>query len=99
MRVFALLFLAFLASGASAIDFSNRYRSPRNAERRVRMATELIVLHTTEAPERSSLNKLSDRGEAHYCVTEAGTVYRIVDRDRVAFHAGRSMWNGKEDVD
>ena len=63
------------------------------------MATELIVLHTTEAPERSSLNKLSDRGEAHYCVTEAGTVYRIVDRDRVAFHAGRSMWNGKEDVD
>ncbi|MBQ2624907.1 MAG: N-acetylmuramoyl-L-alanine amidase [Kiritimatiellae bacterium] len=99
MRVFALLFLAFLASGASAIDFSNRYRSPRNAERRVRKSTELIVLHTTEAPARSSLNKLCERGEAHYCVTEDGTVYRIVDRDRVAFHAGRSMWNGKEDAD
>ena len=99
MRVFALLFLAFLASGASAIDFSNRYRSPRNAERRVRKSTELIVLHTTEAPAKSSLNKLCERGEAHYCVTEVGTVYRIIDRDRVAFHAGRSMWNGKEDVD
>ena len=99
MRVFALLFLAFLASGASAIDISNRYRSPRNAERRVRKSTELIVLHTTEAPARSSLNKLCERGEAHYCVTEVGTVYRIIDRDRVAFHAGRSMWNGKEDVD
>ena len=99
MRVFALLFLAFLASGASAIDFSNRYRSPRNAERRVRNSTELIVLHTTEAPAKSSLNKLCERGEAHYCVTEVGTVYRIIDRDRVAFHAGRSMWNGKEDVD
>ena len=99
MRVFALLFLVFLAGGASALDMSNRYRSPRNAERRVRGATELIVLHTTEAPARSSLNKLCERGEAHYCVTEDGTVYRIVDRDRVAFHAGRSMWNGKEDVD
>ena len=84
---------------AAAIDFSNRYRSPRNPERRLRKSTELIVLHTTEAPARSSLNKLKDRGEAHYCVTEDGTVYRIVDRDRVAFHAGRSMWNGKEDVD
>ena len=99
MRVFALLFLAFLASGAPAIDFSNRYRSPRNAERRVRKSTELIVLHTTEAPAKSSLNKLCERGEAHYCVTEVGTVYRIIDRDRVAFHAGRSMWNGKEDAD
>lgn len=99
MRVFALLLLVSLTSGAFAIDVSNRYRSPRNPERRVRKATELIVLHTTEAPMRSSLNKLCERGEAHYCVTEAGTVYRIVDRDRVAFHAGRSMWNGKEDVD
>ena len=84
---------------AAAIDVSNRYRSPRNQERKVRTSTELIVLHTTEAPARSSLNKLCERGEAHYCVTEDGTVYRIVDRDREAFHAGRSMWNGKEDVD
>ena len=82
-----------------AIDISNRYRSPRNPERKVRASTELIVLHTTEAPARSSLNKLSDRGEAHFCVTEEGQVYAIVDRDREAFHAGRSMWNGKEDVD
>ena len=82
-----------------ALNASTRYRSPRNPERRVRASTELIVLHTTEAPARSSLNKLSDRGEAHFCVTEEGSVYAIVDRDRVAFHAGRSMWNGKEDVD
>ena len=62
-------------------------------------ATRLIVLHTTEAHARSSLNKLSERGEAHYCVTEKGEAYRIVDRDREAFHAGRSMWNAKEDCD
>ena len=99
MRTALVLALLLAASDAAAIDASNRYRSPRNPERAIRRSTELIVLHTTEAPAKSSLNKLSDRGEAHFCVTEEGGVYRIVDRDREAFHAGRSMWNGKEDVD
>ena len=95
----AAILVLMISPSAFAISASTRYRSPRNPERRVRASTELIVLHTTEAPARSSLNKLSDRGEAHFCVTEEGSVYAIVDRDRVAFHAGRSMWNGKEDVD
>jgi len=95
-----LLALAMLSCArAFAIDASDRYRSPRNPERPIRRTTELIVLHTTEAAARGSLKKLSERGECHYCVTEEGSVYRIVDRDREAFHAGRSMWNGKEDVD
>ena len=98
-RLALILSAACLASSAFALDISSRYRSPRNPERKVRASTELIVLHTTEAPARSSLNKLSERGEAHYCVTEEGGVYAIVDRDREAFHAGRSMWNGREDVD
>ena len=56
-------------------------------------------MHTTEAGARSSLNKLSERGEAHYCIDEKGVVYRIVDRNREAFHAGRSMWCGREECD
>ena len=98
-RAVLVLLSLFAVFRASALDISNRYRSPRNPERKVRASTQFIVLHTTEAPARSSLNKLSDRGEAHYCVTEVGQIYAIVDRDREAFHAGRSMWNGKEDVD
>jgi len=98
-RVVLPLVLAHVPLQSSAIEMSNRFRSPRNPERKVRQSTELIVLHTTEAPARSSLNKLCDRGECHFCVTEEGRIYRIVDRDREAFHAGRSMWNGKEDVD
>ena len=95
----AFLVSALLPARVLAINASDRYRSPRNPERKIRRSTELIVLHTTEAAERGSLIKLCDRGEAHFCVTEDGSVYRIVDRDREAFHAGRSMWNGKEDVD
>ena len=49
MRYVAALVVLFLTLGASALDVSNRYRSPRNAERRVRASTELIVLHTRKA--------------------------------------------------
>ncbi len=99
MRIFLFVILAMVADCVLAVEMSYRFRSPRNPERKVRASTELIVLHTTEAPANSSLNKLCDRGEAHFCVTEEGGVYAIVDRDREAFHAGRSMWCGKEDVD
>jgi len=96
--VFICLF-CILQVAAAPLVLKDDYRSPRNKERRLRKATTLIVLHTTEAHAKSSLNKLCERGEAHYCVVENGTVYRIIDRDREAFHAGRSMWNGKEDCD
>lgn len=99
-RVCVLAAAVLVSLHAQAIvKYSNDYRSPRNPERGIRKSTTLIILHTTEAPARSSLNKLSQQGEAHYCVVENGTVYRIVDRDREAFHAGRSMWNGKSNVD
>lgn len=98
-RIVLILAFAFCLMPAEALEVSNRYRSPRNPERKIRTSTDFIVLHTTEAPARSSLNKVSERGECHYCVTEEGTIYRIVDRDREAFHAGRSMWNAREDLD
>ena len=98
----ALLVLAlcvFVETALAAVPVVTRYRSPKNPDRPVRKATTLIVLHTTEAPAKGSLRHLSERGECHYCVTEDGTVYQIVDRHRVAFHAGTSMWNGQENVD
>lgn len=97
--VVALALCAFVQIASAAVPVVTRYRSPKNPDRPVRKATSLIVLHTTEAPAKSSLRHLSERGECHYCVTEDGTIYQIVDRHRVAFHAGTSMWNGKEDVD
>ena len=87
------------ASAFATLSFDSSYYSPRNKERSVRKATTLIVLHTTEAPSRSALRKLSDLGECHYCIDEAGRVYRIIDHRREAYHAGRSMWNGRANVD
>ena len=100
MRLFAAIAIALVCSSVMAgVSVSKRYRSPRNSEREVRKSTELIVLHTTEAPQKSSLRHVSQRGLCHYCVTEDGMIYQIIDRNRVAFHAGRSMWNAKEELD
>ncbi len=96
----ALLLVLLLACGlCHALSFSNAYVSPRNRERARRAKTQFIILHTTEAEAGSSLRKLSRNGEAHYCVDRSGKVYRIVDRDRVAYHCGTSMWSGRRNLD
>ena len=83
----------------AVLKFDNSFYSPRNAERPLRKSTTLIILHTTEAPSRSAIRKLSERGECHYGIDEQGRVYRIIDHRREAYHAGRSMWNGRTNVD
>lgn len=83
----------------AVIRFNNTFYSPRNREHSIRKSTTLIILHTTEAPSGSALRKLRDLGECHYCIDERGIVYRIIDHRREAYHAGRSMWNGRTNVD
>lgn len=83
---------------AAALDISNRF-SPKNRRRPRRPYTRYLVLHTTEGGESSSLRKLRRRGEAHYLVNRQGKVYRIIDKDKIATHAGRSMWEGRRNVD
>jgi hypothetical protein len=88
-----------VSSAFAVISFDNSFYSPRNKERDVRKSTSLIILHTTEAPSGSALHKLSDLGECNFCINEAGRVFRIIDHKREAYHAGRSMWNGRSNVD
>lgn len=84
---------------ACAFQFSNAYYSPRNPERELRRNTRYIILHTTEAPGKSSLGTLRDQGEANFCVDTDGRVYRIIDHRRTAFHCGRSMWEERVNID
>lgn len=100
-RRFSLLALVFALQpciASASLNIVSHY-SPRNRERPVRRATDLIILHTTEGPKAGSLNKLHANGEAHYMIDEQGKIYRIIHRNRVAFHAGRSMWDGRTNLD
>ena len=72
---------------------------PVNHERPYRQATSYIILHTTEGPRDGSLSKLWANGEANYMVDRAGKTSKIVDHRRAACHCGRSMWDGRENID
>jgi len=83
---------------AFGLEIQN-YLSPRNSERPQRKATCYIVLHTTEGQAAGSLKKLHANGEAHYFVDPSGKIYRIIQEDRLALHAGRSVWEGRHNID
>jgi len=99
LRVGLLVLAALVLAGAPArASLFTRY-SPANRERPLRGRTDYIVLHTTEAPGASAFRKLFRNGEAHYFVDRAGSVKPIIRRDRLACHAGRSMWRGRTNID
>jgi len=77
--------------------------SPNHAARPADTAVDVLVLHYTELPLKESLDVLTDgaqplRVSAHYVLAEDGTLYRLVPEDRVAWHAGRSWWRGRESL-
>jgi hypothetical protein len=89
-----------VAASASAGPFRIRsLYAPNNDLRPRRPQTRYIVLHTTEGREAGSLRKLRRRGEAHYFVHRDGRVTRLIERHRIATHAGLSMWEGRRDLD
>ena len=75
--------------------------SPNHAPRTGGAPVDVLVLHYTELPLQESLDILCDgarehRVSSHYVLAEDGTIYRLVPEDRVAWHAGRSHWRGRE---
>ncbi len=67
------------------------------------LPVSLIVLHYTAAPLKESLAVLrKGRGTArvssHYLISENGTIYRLVDESKRAWHAGISHWKDITDV-
>ncbi|MDF8364186.1 N-acetylmuramoyl-L-alanine amidase [Achromobacter anxifer] len=54
-----------------------------------------VVLHYTSVDDAHSMELLSKgKVSAHYLVNDAGRVYRLVDENRAAWHAGISSWYG-----
>lgn len=74
--------------------------SPNHDERS--LPVSMIVLHYTGMRDAASaIQRLSDpeaKVSCHYLVGEDGTVLRMVDESRRAWHAGKSHWRGIADV-
>ena len=88
-------------AGGSRPDVIER-PSPNHGKRPAGAPVDLVVLHYTGMPTaEAALARLCDPASgvsAHYAIDEAGAVYRLVDEDRRAWHAGVSSWAGEPDV-
>jgi N-acetylmuramoyl-L-alanine amidase len=63
----------------------------------------MIILHYTGMQSGpAALARLTDnnapRVSSHYLVEEDGRIFRLVPEERRAWHAGRSFWRGRTDV-
>ncbi len=71
--------------------------SPNQDERPC--AVDMLVLHYTGMQScAAAVERLRDpasKVSSHYVVDEDGTVYRLVDEAKQAFHAGVSYWRGR----
>lgn len=66
------------------------------------LPVSMVVLHYTGLPTaQEALERMCDpqaKVSAHYMIDEDGTVTRLVDEDKRAWHAGRSYWRGISDI-
>ena len=73
------------------------YRSP-NFDAGRAQPVSLLLLHATAGDLRSALAWLINprsRVSSHYVISKTGRVFQLVDESNVAWHAGRSSWQGR----
>lgn len=78
------------------------YPSPNFNERPNGYSIDCIVLHYTDTSTlQEALDILTDpkcEVSSHYVIDEDGTIYRLVDDEKRAWHAGKSHWQGRDNV-
>ena len=78
----------------------NNIYSPNYSKKiRSKSSIKTIVIHYTGMQsERDSIKRLSDiksKVSCHYLINRKGKIYRMVRDNKVAWHAGKSKWGKK----
>jgi N-acetylmuramoyl-L-alanine amidase len=83
------------------MDFDFIERPSPNCDER-QLPVSMIVLHYTGMPSaEGALDRLTSpeaQVSCHYLVDEDGSIYRLVDETKRAWHAGKSRWRGVGDI-
>lgn len=76
--------------------------SPNHGERVGLIAPDMIILHYTGMESEDGaidwLRRPESEVSSHYVVRENGEVLQLVPESRRAWHAGKSFWAGKTDI-
>ena len=76
--------------------------SPNHNERPAGKAIDILLIHYTGMRDGdAALQRLCDpaaKVSSHYLIDEDGTIHRLVDESRRAWHAGVGYWAGERDI-
>lgn len=76
--------------------------SPNHRERREGERLQYVIIHGTwmrdDAAVLERLTNPATELSCHYFISHAAQVHQLVDESRVAYHAGKSTWNGIENL-
>jgi len=76
--------------------------SPNHGPRAADTPVDMLILHYTGMDTtQNALSRMVDPSSevsAHYLIDETGAILQLVPESRRAWHAGRSFWNGKTDI-
>lgn len=91
MPLLCLSMLVLLGGCTRSLEIDTRYSSVNHDSR-----VQYIIVHYTSSGFDRALNHLT-RGavSSHYLISEQPTIYRLVEDDRRAWHAGESSWQGR----
>ncbi len=82
-------------------EFPSPNFGPRKPVNGVTGVRHLVVHYTGMQSCAQALERLCDAKaevSAHYLIDEDGTIYRMVDENMRAWHAGVSFWHGQRDI-
>ena len=78
------------------MKISNFYSPNFSGKKRLNNSIKLIIIHYTGMQsERESLNRLTSpksKVSSHYAINKKGKIFRLVNDNQIAWHAGKSCW-------
>ena len=78
------------------MKISNFYSPNFSGKKRLNNSIKIIVIHYTGMQsERESLDRLTDpksKVSSHYAINQKGKIFRLVNDNQIAWHAGKSCW-------
>ena len=78
------------------MKISNFYSPNFSGGKRSNNSIKIIIIHYTGMQsERESLDRLTDpksKVSSHYAINQKGKIFRLVNDNQIAWHAGKSCW-------
>lgn len=81
------------------MHINNDFKSKNFDERKNKI--DLIIIHSTHATFKDSINILCSEERAvssHYIIDLKGNIYQLVPDEKKAWHAGKSHWKGRSNI-